>query len=73
MYDFQEYAQRIPTNSEKSVQTNTIFSSYSAFLKNKEACQSSGDFGGISGGYLEEIWRMFGGIWEEICRTIGGR
>ena len=41
-------------------------------LKNKVACPSLGDFGGIFGGYLEEMWRTFGGFVEEIWRKIGG-
>ena len=39
------------------------------FKTNKVACPSSGIFEG----YLEEIWRTFGGILEERCRKFGGR
>ena len=38
------------------------------FFKNKEACPSSGHFGGLFRGYLEENWRTFGGFGEEKRR-----
>ena len=41
-------------------------------FKNKEACPSSGDFEGIFGGYLEEMWRTVGGHLDEFWRTIVG-
>ena len=41
-------------------------------LKNKVACPSSGDFGAIFGGCLEDVWRNFGGNLQEIWRTLRG-
>ena len=39
-------------------------------FKNKEACPSSGDFGGIFGGYLEAFGRKIKGTLEDIKRIL---
>ena len=45
-------------------------------FKNKEACPSSGDFGGIFGGYvgnmLGDMWGIGGGNLEESLRKFVG-
>ena len=42
-------------------------------FKNKEACPSSGDLGGIFGRYLEDILRNFGGNLEDPKRRLEGK
>ena len=42
------------------------------FFKNKEACPSSGDLGGMFGGYVGDIGGIFGGYLEDIWMKFGG-
>ena len=58
----------------KRVKTDsTIYNkTVQGFFKNKEACPSSGDFGGIFAGYLEDIWRNFEGNVKEMWMKLRG-